>query len=367
MNSVLVLHPSDEWYGADVMLFRTVEALIGSGQRPVVWLPKDVRYASQKLSLKLTGINVPVENHDLPVLRRSALRPSTWRRLSRDTIRLYLDLKRIAPTTILVNTSALSLCVAISRAAKVPKTVVHVHERLQSRESVALGLLMRGASKVIAISNGVERSLPRRLRARATIILDGVADPGSRAQMPSGPQIRFLFIGRWTPRKGLRELAAAWTYLDPCKYHLTIAGGYPPTGPRAVVDLAAISSRPNVRVVGEIANTGSLIDESHVIVVPSQMHEGLGLVAVEALSRGRPVLCTNVDGLNEVVDERVGWFLPVNGSAKEWADTIRQLTIHEVTKKSVSARTKYLQLFDLKTYSEKIRAEFTTTCAEDGP
>ncbi len=48
---------------------------------------------------------------------------------------------------------------------------------------------------------------------------------------------------------------------------------------------------------------------AHAVVVPSR-REGLGLVAVEALALGRPVIASHVGGLPEVVTAGTGMLVP---------------------------------------------------------
>ena len=48
---------------------------------------------------------------------------------------------------------------------------------------------------------------------------------------------------------------------------------------------------------------------AHAVVVPSR-REGLGLVAVEALALGRPVIASQVGGLPEVVTAGTGMLVP---------------------------------------------------------
>ena len=46
----------------------------------------------------------------------------------------------------------------------------------------------------------------------------------------------------------------------------------------------------------------SLIKSSDIVIIPSEW-EGFGIVAVEAMAAGKPVIASDVKGLNEVIDD----------------------------------------------------------------
>lgn len=60
-----------------------------------------------------------------------------------------------------------------------------------------------------------------------------------------------------------------------------------------------------IRLLGFINNPYPIIKKSKVMVMPS-CWEGFGLAAVEALSLGVPVICSNVGGLPGIVDDECG-------------------------------------------------------------
>lgn len=60
-----------------------------------------------------------------------------------------------------------------------------------------------------------------------------------------------------------------------------------------------------IELLGFVNNPYPIIGESKVMIMPSRW-EGFGLVAVEALSLGVPVICSNVGGLPGIVDDRCG-------------------------------------------------------------
>src|SRR5947209_12935409 len=68
-----------------------------------------------------------------------------------------------------------------------------------------------------------------------------------------------------------------------------------------------------IKFVGRVApqELTRLYDWSDVVVVPTITPEPFGRVAVEAMSRGRPVIGTATGGLTEIIDDgRTGYHVP---------------------------------------------------------
>src|SRR2546421_13072920 len=79
-----------------------------------------------------------------------------------------------------------------------------------------------------------------------------------------------------------------------------------------------------IKFVGRVApqELTRLYDWSDVVVVPTITPEPFGRVAVEAMSRGRPVIGTNAGGLTEIIDDGVTGFLVSPGDSSAIAERI---------------------------------------------
>lgn len=118
----------------------------------------------------------------------------------------------------------------------------------------------------------------------------------------SGP-LRVVFVGNLTPRKGLIELVDALATLD-ADWELTVVGR-----PDDESYVAAVRERirtahleDNVTLVGECPDDAlaSILRENHVLAVPSR-YEGFGLVYLEAMGFGLPVIAAAAGGASDVV------------------------------------------------------------------
>ena len=126
------------------------------------------------------------------------------------------------------------------------------------------------------------------------------------------------YVGRISPEKGLPVLieAARRTGI-PTK----IAGD-----PSLMPEL--FEKQPNnVEFVGKLGRQElpKFLDGLRALVVPSVWYEAFGIVCVEALSRGIPVIASDIGGLGEVVEHnRTGLLVPP-GDAIALADAMRML------------------------------------------
>jgi len=102
--------------------------------------------------------------------------------------------------------------------------------------------------------------------------------------------LRLLFVGRFAIEKGVRDLAEAMTLA----FLLTIVGsGSLETELRARLDATFLGAVPRVHL-------GALYRDADVVVVPS-LSEPFGLVIVEALAAGTPVIATDVGDIAQIV------------------------------------------------------------------
>jgi glycosyltransferase involved in cell wall biosynthesis len=170
-------------------------------------------------------------------------------------------------------------------------------------------------ARLIAVSDTVAASVARRLRVRRSeigVIRNGVdterfrPDAASRAAVRSrlgiGPESPVVVsIGRLAPEKSQETLMRAALQLlgrHP-DLQILIAGD----GPRreALIGLShelGLSAR--VRFLGSIEDIPGLLNAADVLAHPS-LHEGFGLVVVEAMASAVPVVVSRIPALLEIV------------------------------------------------------------------
>lgn len=173
------------------------------------------------------------------------------------------------------------------------------------------------AKRVAAVSEAVLASL----RAVAgpllhAVVIPNAVDAASLAALPERGAARRLFeipartrvvgfAGRLTPVKGPQVLLSAAARLVREFPDLTfVLAGEGPARPELEARVAAEDLAGRARLVGTIADVRSLLAAADLWAVPS-LEEGGGLVALEAMAAGLPVVASAVGGLCESIEADV--------------------------------------------------------------
>lgn len=171
--------------------------------------------------------------------------------------------------------------------------------------------------RLISVSQGIaERLTQLNPRLHVDVIGNGV-DPAAWKPIPHrGKDV--MFIGRLEyGHKGLDLLLEAWAQCcDRVDGDLLVAG----TGPdearfREGIRETGLCGR--VRMLGWLSGDEKFqaLSDARLVVVPSR-HETFGLVAIDALAVGTPVVAFDIPCLREIVPTGVGWLVEALNVAK---------------------------------------------------
>jgi D-inositol-3-phosphate glycosyltransferase len=148
---------------------------------------------------------------------------------------------------------------------------------------------------------------------------------------PRTSRARLLSISRLVPRKGVDDVVRALANIDNAE--LIIAGGPPAryldddSEVRRLRRLAAdFRVADRVRMMGQLRrNAVPALIRSADVVVCAPWYEPFGMVPLEAMACGRPVVATAVGGLvDTVVDGATGWLVPAK-DPRALADAVKCL------------------------------------------
>lgn len=149
----------------------------------------------------------------------------------------------------------------------------------------------------------------------------------ARRATDDGP-LRILFVGNLIPRKRLHLLIEGLRKARSAVWTLDVVGtpsahdGYRATVRR---ELRRLDDPSRVTIHGQVSDGDlkALLNDSHVLAVPSA-HEGYGIVYVEAMGRGLPVLASPSGGVRDVVAAgETGYFVEtaadITNAINTWA------------------------------------------------
>lgn len=200
------------------------------------------------------------------------------------------------------------------------------------------------------------------------------------ARLGDGPEHRMvLFVGRMDPVKGLDTLVHAMALLlarHPDWRHgacLCIVGGDKPDDPasmdatvRRIDEMrAALGMSDFVTFLGPQSQEKlpTYYSGAQVVVVPSR-YESFGMVALEAMACGAPVIATDVGGLSTLVrDGRTGYLVP-DGDVPALADRIERLFDNRVLRNELGAQAVAMaEAYSWPVIAERIEALYDEVLA----
>ncbi|MBD3206229.1 glycosyltransferase [Candidatus Bathyarchaeota archaeon] len=173
--------------------------------------------------------------------------------------------------------------------------------------------LSRYASLVITVSESTKRKLIHSgiPSEKIRVVYGGVDLNDFEGIESDDPKNNLLYVGRIVPEKRVEDLLEAFKLLlaEESELNLVIVGsGNWMDNLKAHAKYLGIDDRVNF--TGFVSNSEKikLIKESMFLVLPSLM-EGLGLVLLEAMACGKPVIAINRGGPREVIEHGVNGFL----------------------------------------------------------
>jgi glycogen synthase len=209
--------------------------------------------------------------------------------------------------------------------------------------------------RVVVIHNGVDAEAFRRTDRREALARHAVREP------------YVLFVGRISEQKGIFPLLEAARAL-PEDVSLVLCASSPDT-PELLARLeAAVTGRPRVRWINAmlpVAEVVELYSHAALFVCPS-IYEPFGLINLEAMACGTPVVATRVGGIPEVVvDGETGWLVPPGDPAAlaealrgALGDPVRARRMGEAGRRRVEAHFSWDRIADrtLAVYRDAIAA-----------
>lgn len=256
---------------------------------------------------------------------------------------------------------------------------VHTHRGYPKHVELAYRLLAPGTAKALAISESVAAfararmgftseqtevlyyPLPRHTFSapsaeRVAAVRRGLGIP------PEAPVVGA--VSRFFPVKGMRHLVDAFPAVlraQPDAWLVLVGRGPEDAALRTQAASRGIAGR--TVFAGFQRDSAAYAGSFDVAVVPS-LEEGFGLVAVEAMALGIPVVASRVDGLAEVItDGRSGLLVPPADPAAISAAVVRVLSDPELRRRLSAGGREESARFTLDRYTSRLTSLYEQLAA----
>ena len=182
-------------------------------------------------------------------------------------------------------------------------------------------------NSIIAITDGVKDGLldwlGSGLSNKVSTIFNGARFFSYKERKPLGKCIKFISVGALIPRKGFDTGIKVLSHLEGIDWQYEIIG----EGPfRRELEQLIISLNLQDKVI--LSGWSSKLEKKYhnadIQLIPSRF-EGFGLIAIEGMSTGLPVIASDLAGINEVVSSSVDSCFLVKDSNDigEWVNKIK--------------------------------------------
>jgi phosphatidylinositol alpha-mannosyltransferase len=172
-----------------------------------------------------------------------------------------------------------------------------------------LNPLMRRVASRVAVSTAARQTVARYFPGEYAIVPNGIdadhfAQRAARPPQMTPDRLHVLYVGRLEPRKGVDHLidAVGLVARDVPRVRLAIVGNGP--------DRDALGQRARHARI-DVLFTGSVTDEqlpafyqaADVVCAPATGGESFGIVLLEAMAAGRPVVASAIEGYARLVGD----------------------------------------------------------------
>ena len=334
MKNILYVHSSAEKYGSDRSLFNIVSGIDKKKYKAYVVLPCDGPLVG--LLNTVPEVETFVIN-DLAVLRRKSLTPKGMIRYLLDYFnskkKIISIIKNNGIDLVITNTSVV-FPGAIAAKKNGVRSIWHAREIISNPlENALISYVMNKYSDVVIANSKATANAFIIDESKKKVVYNGIVmrpyDMGKR----SHPHVPFMIgmagrINRWKGQ-GLFVEAASEVLSRGIQAKFLIAGAAYAGDENLVSELESkieeLNLENQVKLLGQVEDMSEFYDSIDLFVVPSVQPEPFGLVVVEAMSKGLPVVATNHGGPAEIIKDGISGKLVSWTSPNEMADAIVSL------------------------------------------
>ena len=182
-----------------------------------------------------------------------------------------------------------------------------------------------------------------------------------RSKLRIPPEVPIvLLVGRIVPHKGVEHFVEAARYVPDARF-LVAGGGSSLDAMKRLALSMGVADR--VRFLGRISDDRlpEVYAACDVFVLPSVSRlEAFGIVALEAMSTGKPVIVADIPGVREIIEDGRDGLLTDPVNPRDLAEKIRRLLSDPKARQTMGARgrEKVLESFSIERVTDRIEAVY---------
>jgi glycosyltransferase involved in cell wall biosynthesis len=211
----------------------------------------------------------------------------------------------------------------------------------------------KNAAQVLAVSTAMKNVIEEKIGFKAVVLHNFIDEHLFKISEKPVPK-KILFVGRAEYSKGLDLLIRAFhlSKASSAGYQLYIIGK------GSIKDSYNNEPLPEVHFFGELPNTqiANIISESAFLVLPS-LFESFGVVLIEALACGKPVVATDCGGPSDIVTATNG-VLAKTGDVADLQEKLDWMIDHHHSFDPKAIRAEFLEKFGAKKITSHLMARF---------
>lgn len=367
MKNILFIHSSSELYGSDRSLLNIIKNLDRSKFSIHVVLPCQGPLVEEMMKLP----DVKVSIFEIAVLRRKNFSPLGLLAYAKDFFKSFFFVIRYIKTNkidIVDTNTAVVFPGAVAAKFCRKKSVWHIREIIKSRiENKVISFVMRLFSDIVVANSKATGKALCVPQEKIQVVYNAVGDAKFDGLIErNSSKIIVGMAGRINRWKGQKLFVDAAEIVAKQKPNVSfeIAGDVYQGEDFIREDLISYIKEKKLNQIvlldGLVQDMPSFYRKLDVFVLPSLQPEPFGLVVIEAMSYGLPVIATNHGGPTEIIEDGKDGYLVRYDKANDMANRILEL-VNDREKRIMMGsmgRKKKAELFSVPVMVRKMESVF---------
>ena len=233
--------------------------------------------------------------------------------------------------------------------------------RLYPRAKPLLAPIMRRLAARVVVSESARQTIAATFAGDYVVVPNGIdrqrfSAAAARPDALTPGELHVLYVGRLEPRKGVEHLVDAMQRVRArgIRARLVVAGDGPG---RDALALRVRGAGVDARFVGRVSDQElpAYYQHADVVCSPAVGGESFGLVLVEAMAAGRPVVATSIDGYRDLAGEVARLVPPADPDAL--AGALAQLLCDGDLRRDLGARGRsFASAYDWPVVARRLEA-----------